>query len=220
MSPVRFGFAFVLSSFLALTTFAQSPPPTSGTPPFGSFAGGPDTVNLASLNVDYQIPVIHRAGRGLPFDVDLSYNSSVWYKGASTWGPAIGWGLAPVAPMGFVTYDEIDSVCAGGHNPLTIFKNWAYVDPSGTSHPFPNITTHNASISPCNTTTSKTSTTADGSGYTMSVTGNLVNYVTSRSGTTINPSDVIINGTQVFYSMLAGTVQDRNGNKTIYDCVN
>ena len=41
----------------------------TGTPPYGSFGGGPfDTVNLGNLNVHFAIPVIHKAGRGMPFN--------------------------------------------------------------------------------------------------------------------------------------------------------
>ena len=39
----------------------------TGTPPFGSFGGGPfDTVNLGNLNVHFGIPVVNKAGRGMP----------------------------------------------------------------------------------------------------------------------------------------------------------
>jgi hypothetical protein len=40
---------------------------TTGLPPFGTFSGGPfDTVNNANLNVHFEIPVVNKAGRGLP----------------------------------------------------------------------------------------------------------------------------------------------------------
>src|SRR5882762_7159364 len=48
----------------------------TGTPPFGSFGGGPDTVNLGNLNAHISIPVVHKTGRGMPFSYDLSYDSS------------------------------------------------------------------------------------------------------------------------------------------------
>src|SRR5439155_142921 len=52
----------------------------TGTPPFGSFGGGPfDTVNLGNLNVHFGIPVVNKAGRGMPFSYVLSYDSSVWF---------------------------------------------------------------------------------------------------------------------------------------------
>src|SRR5207302_9833458 len=79
---------------LVLLIVALAPPPASaqvatGTPPFGSFGGGPDVVNLANLNSHLTIPVIHKPGRGTNFTYDLSYDSSVWYPTlvieAQTW---------------------------------------------------------------------------------------------------------------------------------------
>src|SRR5437870_11398381 len=70
---------------------------TTGTPPFGSFGGGPfDTVNLGNLNVHFSVPVFHKAGRGLPFTYDLAYDSSVYYpssvSGSLKWTPVQNWG--------------------------------------------------------------------------------------------------------------------------------
>src|SRR5216684_1054598 len=69
----------------------------TGMPPFGSFGGGPfDTVDLGNLNVHFAIPILHKAGRGLPFNYDLSYDSSVWTpvgsSGSQSWQPAANWG--------------------------------------------------------------------------------------------------------------------------------
>jgi len=69
---------------------------TSGIPRFGSFGGGPfDVVNLGSLNVHFAVPVIHKAGRGLPFSYDLAYDSSIWtpvtVNGSKVWQPANNW---------------------------------------------------------------------------------------------------------------------------------
>ena len=61
---------------LAPASFAQV---ATGTPPFGSFGGAPDVVNLANLNDHHTIPIIHKAGRGTDFTYGLSYDSSVWY---------------------------------------------------------------------------------------------------------------------------------------------
>src|SRR2546423_7557354 len=70
---------------------------TTGTPQFGSFGGGPfDTINLANLNVQFKVPIITKAGRGLPFYYILDYESSVWNLvnsgGTNTWTPATNWG--------------------------------------------------------------------------------------------------------------------------------
>src|SRR5947207_10425091 len=64
----------------------------TGTPPFGSIGGGPfDSVNLGNLNVHFAIPVLHKAGRGIPFTYDLSYDGSIWFatpvNNVNTWQP-------------------------------------------------------------------------------------------------------------------------------------
>src|SRR5438270_10461400 len=64
---------------VALFLGSASAQVSTGLPPFGSLGGGPfDTVNLGNLNVHFSIPVLHKAGRGIPFTYDLSYDSSVW----------------------------------------------------------------------------------------------------------------------------------------------
>jgi len=68
----------------------------TGTPPFGSFGGGPDIVDNSNLNLHFAIPVVNRRGRGLPFYYILSFASSVWSpknsSGASTWTHVGNWG--------------------------------------------------------------------------------------------------------------------------------
>src|SRR6266581_6270843 len=81
---------------LALSAEVASAQVATGTPPFGSFGGGPDVINLANLNSHIAIPVIHKAGRGTNFTYDLSYDSSVWYpvgSGSTTsWQAVYKWG--------------------------------------------------------------------------------------------------------------------------------
>ncbi len=56
-----------------------------GTPGFGSYGGGPfDIVNLANLNVHLPITVFSKAGRGMPFNYTLGYDSSIWYPVGSS----------------------------------------------------------------------------------------------------------------------------------------
>src|SRR5579884_3393382 len=56
-----------------------------GTPPFQSFGGGPDIINLGNLNVHYSFPVFSRAGRGSSFSYALGYDSSVYTKAGTVW---------------------------------------------------------------------------------------------------------------------------------------
>src|SRR5207253_5399298 len=49
-----------------------------GLQPFGSFSGGPfDIVNNQDLNVHFAIPVLNKAGRGLPFNYSDGYDSTI-----------------------------------------------------------------------------------------------------------------------------------------------
>jgi hypothetical protein len=100
--------------FSALPTSAQV---TTGTPPFGSFGGGPDIINLANLNSHIAIPVLHKPGRGMNFTYDLSYDSSVWYpvssNGTTTWQPVANWGWAGTtqALTGGLTATNTNNTC-------------------------------------------------------------------------------------------------------------
>ncbi len=59
--------AFALLILAAFATVPASAQVTTGTPPFGSFGGGPDVVNLANLNAHWTVPVVHKPGRGTNF---------------------------------------------------------------------------------------------------------------------------------------------------------
>ena len=142
----------------------------TGTPPFGSFGGGPfDTINLGNLNVNFSIPVFHKAGRGIPFTYDLNYDSSVWYpvnsSGGTTWTPVANWGWRGIteAATGYVTYRTYSNYCFIDTIKVmgTYYDTWRYHDPSGTSHPF------TISFNSCNGGPI-VATATDGSGYTMS----------------------------------------------------
>jgi hypothetical protein len=92
-------FVWVIAPLLFAVGVAKSAlgQTTTGVPPFSSVSGGPfDVINNANLNVHFQIPVINKAGRTLPFYYLLSYDSSVWYpagaSGNQTWVPVTGWG--------------------------------------------------------------------------------------------------------------------------------
>jgi hypothetical protein len=132
----------IFLAFLALT-FAFLPAalfgqPATGLPPFGSFSGGPfDTVNNGNLNVYFQIPIVNKAGRGLPFTYTLTYNSSVWYPSGAAWTPVnnLGWNaVTSVELTGYVSHYASPQVCLG--QPFTVYSGWAYHDPYGVTHYF------------------------------------------------------------------------------------
>ncbi len=191
--------------FLALCVGPATAQVPTGTPPFGSFGGGPDIVNLANLNAHIPIPVLHKPGRSTNFTYDLSYDTSVWFpvgtSGSQTWQHNSTWGFAKGDQLGYVTFTERDTTCSTNHAFLAIFSNWTYVDSSGTPHRF-SFSTQGYSVSPCNPTT-MTGTSVDGSGYTMSATADQINYVTTPDGAIIHPSTIPGGG---------GSIQDRNGN--------
>ncbi|HKW16867.1 MAG TPA: RHS repeat-associated core domain-containing protein [Terriglobales bacterium] len=133
---------------------------TTGTPPFGSFGGGPfDTVNLGNLNVHMAVPIMNKSGRGIPFTYALTYESSIYQivttNGVQMWEPVTsigniesywGWqGLGPVITP-YVGYSlkqstgqcfVFPSATLSSYS-ITSYSNFAYHDTAGTAHSFPN----------------------------------------------------------------------------------
>jgi hypothetical protein len=177
----------------------------TGTPPLASLTGGPDIVNLSNLNFEWRIPVIHKAGRATPFLFDLDLNSSVWYVVTSgsthSWQPTTGYSQPTTATLlGTTSSSARQTVCNGNSRiPLTIYSNWTYTDPGGTSHPF-GFSTWGQTSTPCSTT-SASGVATDGSGYTLSVTGGAAQQVKTPDGTVINFG--------------TSTLTDRNGNQIV-----
>jgi RHS repeat-associated protein len=188
---------------LALGSVARAQVVT-GTPPFGSFSGGPDIINLASLNSHITIPIVNKAGRGTSFNYNLTYDSSVWYPvttgGVTTWTPVVnwGWGVQTAPITGEVTATTTIVTCT------TTLSNWVFHDASGVPHPFGGTAVLTSGT--CGSSSTPVAAIAtDGSGYT------LVGYVggpvtvTSRAGKVMTPP---LNS-----STGAGTFTDANGNQ-------
>ena len=77
---------------MSFAPYSQSQVAT-GVLPFNSYGRGPfDTVNLGNLNVHFSVPVLHKAGRGIPFAYDLNYDSSIYRPvvsdGTTSWQPS------------------------------------------------------------------------------------------------------------------------------------
>jgi len=209
-------FVVVLVLFCSAPCFAQV---QTGTPPFGSFGGGPDIVNLGNLNVHINVPVFSRAGRGMPFIYSLGYDTSVWYpvgvSGSQVWTPVSNWGWtsSTAAVTGHLSATETFSkTCPTFINPklppvdeetITAYT-WTYFDSFGGVHPFLGVTTTWPS-SPCGPagSTGLVATAPDGSGYTLNANGNSASVYT-RKGTLVGPP------TDSFAGI--GTLTDRNGN--------
>ena len=118
----------------------------TGTPPLGSFGGGPDIIDLANLNSHLIIPVVHRPGRGTDFTYDLSHDTSVWFistsGGNKIWTPVLNWGWRGISEIasGYLSETTTGQTCPFlSKNPtgsVTVESNWVYHDPFGTPHPF------------------------------------------------------------------------------------
>jgi RHS repeat-associated protein len=130
-----------LTALFALLAAATPGQVATGTPPFGSSSTGPaDTVDLANLDVHLDIPVVRKAGRGLPFTYDLGYDNSIWYpvtSGSTTsWQPVQNWGWiaqteGTTGSLSFWTY----IVCYQGIGCAEALYSFVYLDPFGVPHP-------------------------------------------------------------------------------------
>jgi|SRR5579871_1902349 len=144
-----------LTSIALFTLLSGSPlfAQQIGFPPFGSFqTGGLDGINLQNLNVNFSIPVVTSPGRGQTFQLPIVYNSLVWTRGGTAWIPAVDstgnptWGWKLNFPQGAAGYANTTTLQFKCYNPgpgwfwatKTHYTGFAYVDPGGTAHYFPN----------------------------------------------------------------------------------
>src|SRR5579859_6982229 len=104
-----------LLCFLAIAATHVQAQVATGTPPFGSFGGGPDIINLANLNSHIDVPILNKPGRGMNFTYDLSYDSSVWYPVASgsttSWQPITGWRGQTEVVTGYLAFNATVTFC-------------------------------------------------------------------------------------------------------------
>jgi RHS repeat-associated protein len=187
---------------LALQCMCQTA--LSGTPPFNTISSnGIDSVNLGNLNVHLNIPIYSRAGRGMPFNFSLTYDSNFWRKSGQSWSPtqSFGWGTSN---LGSVTYDPVQgSLCPApsGNIHETNLTNFVYTDPNGTPHAM-NGTAVNGSMCDTIYVRSSTGSAKDGSGFSLwfipNADGTQSWYVTDPAGTVYSSG---------------GLIQDRNGNQ-------
>lgn len=205
---------FCIFIVFLITGIAQSQV-NIGTPPFSSLGGGPfDTVNLGSLNTHFAIPVLQKAGRGLSFNYNLSYDSSIWQPITSgttkSWAPVTNtsWGWTSSMRGGGQAFAQSVSstlelcVLRGiDKNQIdTTYTGWTYFDAFGTPHVFPGFSMTETG---CTNLTKGFGPSAarDGSGYQITVSGGTITLLTAPDGTIINA----VPG--------SNTVTDANGNK-------
>ena len=228
---LRYRFLFTLGVMLCLAISASAQVQT-GTPPFGSYAGGPDVINLANLNAHWTIPVLHKPGRGTNFVYDLNYDSSVYFpvsEGSSkTWIFSPGWSYETVGVSGTVSYSSSYTTtyqsCGPDQSQLQIttwtYSNWVYTDPKGVGHNYNSsrtTTVYSGCSQNSSQSTSFNETAADGSGFTLVATGACAPCgVTNSSGVTFslpgstsltdrNGNQITSDGSGHFYDTLSST---------------
>jgi RHS repeat-associated protein len=195
----------------------------TGTPPFGSYSGGPDAINNANLNQHWTIPIVNKPGRGTNFFYDLSYDGAVWYPLSSgstkSWQPVASWGWSSFSNIGsgftgYVTYLYSVSYCYDGMgHPTGADTNqygYVYYDPWGAQHPITgNLEVKSGGCAPGGVTTTYNNFpggATDGSGYGSPTPGG---PITTKSGGSLN---VPFNTTPPS-GPYATSFTDRNGNQ-------
>ena len=208
---------------------------TTGQYPYGTFdSPGVDTINVGNLNVHLTIPVLNKPGRGLPFQANLAYDSSVYYPApvgsSKTWTPTLqfpGWMNETGLIFGSFSYSSIgtqtESYVAYQENgqyvniPVfcyyTEYTSWVFTDTKGAQHPFSGYTLqyNGQSSSPVPFTCGSDSpggsgSAIDGSGYQLT----LSNYTTASVSQVTGTTTVSSNGT-------SSTMTDSNGNQISTD---
>jgi len=207
---------------LAAGLASAQTPPAAGTPPFGSFGGGPDVINLANLNAHWTIPVLHKPGRGTNFNYDLSYNSSVWYpltSGSSqSWQPVYNWGwVAETATStGYISYFRMIYNCDTPPplHQFVIFSNFVYHDAWGGTHTFWGQMENDPTNCDNGTTSTLVSSANDGTGYLLSA---AINRAPNVSSATITTTTGQVTSPPLNGIAGAATFTDRNGNQITSD---
>jgi hypothetical protein len=216
---MNIAYRLVCAFFLLLaTSFAVAAQVTTGTPPFASFGGGPDVINLGSLNAHLDVPVLNKVGRGMPFTYDLTYDTSVWVPissgGVTSWNPVFNWGWIAQTQIktGYITYSRLSQNCDTPPplHQFNIYKNWVYYDAWGGRHSFDGQLEYDPTGCDLGTTSTLGSIANDGSGYTLSASLNgSVHNILTKQGEVTNPPLNLVNG----YSGAQATATDRNGNQ-------
>src|SRR5438309_5668924 len=190
--------AFILFATLLLVAsslFGQSDP--VGVQPFSTQLGN---VDAATLNVHLSIPVVSKAGIGLPFSYDLLFNNNFWSTDGGYWvgvtsSTYYGWSQLGQNHLGrFVI--TIGGFCSGStvnHN--LIYS--AFIDTGGNRHNMPSgpITV------PCGFPVTITLTDGSGIRVTMASATNGVSSAMYPNGTVSTP-----------YPNSNPTIVDTNGN--------
>ena len=194
-------------------------------PPLSTVQSLPEgTLNLGDLNLHVAVPIVNKAGRGVPLTYTLGFDSDVWTPVTnSTWEPAFDWGWTTEtdAFTGYVTYQTSPQQCAYGTSyppqmyNFTLYENFIYYDQFGAAHLINMEPLQYPTGLPCgpNYPSSNSASAQDGSGLTLYASDNYGTpsaTVAARSGAHISPP-VYLAGSAAANG--AGAFVDPNGNE-------
>jgi hypothetical protein len=228
-----------LALLLVLSTLPNCLRAQTGIPPFSSnTAGGFDSVNNAILNAYFNIPIFSDGGRGMPLQLGLSYNSTIWQPVTTTvtsWTPVTDsagnatWGWRKdMPPGGSASYyhhsNQVKCFTSGSNwywATIDYYASYVYVDPLGTAHRFPN----HFNVSSCarynDPLSYRSGYASDSSGYYLNAINPTAPIVTSSRGTEqVNGSGTAVdaNGNYVTKTVISSTETDWTdsvGNKAL-----
>lgn len=204
--------------FFPCSAHAQSKPSqvepnnTTGTPPFGSFGGQNENVNLANGNLNISIPLFSFGARGMGLSLNAVYDSKIWHP--SQWfdetilqnvydwdtqdNGTLGWNVT-----GLPALTAIER-CTGCDDPVTRvnwYEHFIVTLPDGSRHEFPGVSTLSGSP--------KISDTNDGTLLRINIT---------------DPNDAVVHttdGLEIHFNTPPLTklkyIVDRNGNKLLFN---
>ena len=196
---------------IAAPLFAQQP---TGTPNFNTFQAFPGgSINLGNLDVHLQFPIYHKEGRGTAFDANWNFDNEIWYvQCCSAWKTTLdsltifgtlGASVPPGTPAKYTIEQSVWCTATQSYDTYW-WTNFAFTDPSGTTHSFPNAPA--IAYPSCGSLNQQTSGTSP-DGYKLSASVNPNTW--AITSTVTGPDGIVFQGTS---GTGVGTRTDRNGN--------
>ena len=156
--------ALMLVAVTVTMGFAQTTTIVPGDPRFDAFGGGPDLVDLGSLDVHLSIPLVQKKGRGIDFNYSLVFDS-LYIPTPDNYNWRF---VASGAGGGYMTFSQVSEYnCEDNQAPAGIeWGAYVYFDASGKPHPFSNqtYTTYDCGVQ---TSVGFPAMALDGSGITL-----------------------------------------------------